>query len=61
MYKHIWSWKKYFYNTDTYISIPKKCNYVNMELLTAVFRGKMIYTVPDNCEFTKESLREKYI
>lgn len=54
-----WAWTKYYYNTDTFIVIPKNADYIDMELLTAVMRGKIIHTTPENSEFTKEDLRSK--
>lgn len=51
-----WAWTKYYYNTDTFIVIPKKADYIDMELLTAVMRGKIIQTNSDNSSFTLEDL-----
>lgn len=37
-----WAWTKYYYNPDTFLVIPKQADYIDMELLTAVMRGKII-------------------
>ena len=51
-----WAWKKYFRNPKNYIVIPKNANYKDMELMTAVFNGKMVDT---SKQFYKEIPNKK--
>ena len=55
-----WCWRKYFRNPKTYFNIPKNANYKNMEILVAVFNGKVIDTSKPNVEEIDYSKKEKY-
>lgn len=35
-------WKKYYRNPRNYFVLPKKANYIDMEILVEVFKGNMI-------------------
>ena len=53
--KFTWAWTKYYYNSDTFIVIPKNADYIDMELLTASLSGLLISTNRDNSEIVKEN------
>ncbi len=56
-----WSWRKYFRNPKTYFTIPKNANYKNMEILIALFNGKVIDTSKTNVNEIETSKKEKYL
>ena len=37
-----YAWTKFYLNWTTYLKIPMRPDYVNMEVLTQVFQGKRI-------------------
>lgn len=55
-----WSWKKYFRNARTNFVLPKRANYQNMEILIAVFNGKVIDTSKSNVVELDHHKKEKY-
>jgi len=42
------AWMKYYRTPKTFLMIPKQCNYMDLELLTAVFNGKLIEVTKEN-------------
>ncbi len=55
-----WSWRKYFRNPRTLFVLPKRANYQNMEILVAVFNGKVIDTSKQNCVELDHHKKDKY-
>lgn len=56
-----WAWKKFFRNPRNFFIIPKNANYKNMEILTAVFSGKVIDTSKANVVDIDYNAKEKYL
>ena len=60
-FKFTWAWRKYYYNSDTYILLPTKADFIDTELLIAAFKGLIIVTNKENSEFTEEDPIPKLI
>jgi len=56
-----WSWTKYYSNPGNFFIIPKYYNYINMEVLIAVFSGKNIDTSAANWVLIDHDEKEDYM
>ena len=56
-----WAWNKYYRNPKNYFVIPKYANYKDMELLIAVFQGRLIDISKKNTVDLDYDKKEKYL